>query len=70
VRARVRREGGLRRLLGGRNASASLLGNEDNPLLVLFSNDIVDRAAPEASFRWDAMNGQWELISLQDPPPE
>lgn len=70
VRARIQREGGLVRLLGGRNASASVVGDADSPLLLVSSNDIVDRPAPEASFRWDAMNGSWELISIQEPPPE
>ncbi len=70
VRARIQREGGLVRLLGGQSASADVVGDADSPLLLVYSNDIVDRPAPEASFRWDAMNGSWELISIQEPPSE
>ena len=71
VRSRVTREGGLVQLLG-REVTASVGGATDNPILIVLSGwrerNVVDELTPEANFRWDAMNGRWDLVSLQEPP--
>ena len=66
VTAYLRRRG-VRASLGP-TVAASVAGQDGDPILVLASAEQLD-GAPEAAFRWDAMNGRWDLISLQAPVP-
>lgn len=64
VRARIEREGGLHDLLGAQSATMYMTPSAH---LVVYSGDIVDRPAPEASFRWRTETSSWELESISVP---
>lgn len=73
VRARIRREGGMTEMIG-REVDAAVVGDAGSPILVVWSgwreSNIVDRPNPQATFRWDAANRRWDLVTLGNPPEE